>query len=231
MGSSESKQQASMPAHYQGGGYAVKPQHSFGGQAPRFPTAFTAFFTKYHLKSMELVLGYTKEDPLYSVSMPWGYYGKMFFHGGPNPKTSPAIATCKNKGKGYTTAIQMDGGISIELKPAWHGAKYNFSCPVGRNGNWEEFQWKAVKLAVKGQWALTRLSTGEVVATFQDAYKSLSKGLNFAFEGAGADGSLGPVFHTLAVVTGLRTWQVDKHMRDTSLALSNTGVYAAAANA
>ena len=201
-------------------------QHS-----PTFPRVWHAFVNKYNIKSMAMKLGESKDTPIYSVSMPWGYYGKMHLHNGPDYNRDPVIATARHTGMFYNSAISLPGGINTDLKCSFGTSKYDFECPVGPNGEVEKFQWKGGKATLSGKWTLIRLATGEELARYDEgkAGWSLPSAFTFYFTDQALDGSLGPVFPVMAAFTGMRCWQSTKNIRYTTGTAAGSSVAAAGA--
>lgn len=211
---------AGMPQKAMDRGIGSFSSASSGGSkhSPQFPRTWYAFVKKYNIKSMALKLGESKDNPIYSVSMPFGYYGKMHLHDGPDPEKDPIIASAKHAGMFYSSSVTLPGGIKTDLKCKWSTSKFDFECPVGPNGEVEKFQWKGGAAGMSGKWSLIRLATGDTLAMYDEGKTgwSLPTAFSFNFESEALDGSLGPIFPVMAAATGIRCWQSTKNIRYTT---------------
>ncbi|RMJ09768.1 hypothetical protein BHE90_013887 [Fusarium euwallaceae] len=152
------------------------PQMSLESAQRGVPPVIRATYKKSWSKII-VRLGEPDQEPVYCLSLPQGFYGKMIMHDGPDPD-SPALGGAKPDGWRVDFNIQLPGipgtniGESVEIlrhknrKPE----RYWFGMQVGEGANRhvERFEWRRshgseVKSVGESKWGWKLVRVGHNV--------------------------------------------------------------------
>ncbi|KAF2148993.1 hypothetical protein K461DRAFT_282472 [Myriangium duriaei CBS 260.36] len=196
-----------------------------------FPDEFNVYCTKQHINGKcDLFLGPHKDDCFLAVTShnPLIRDSKIgtSIHGGKD-LGYPIIATA-----GYNGSVTGKAKLSILSPPApepveeslkmiyhWGSESYQFDLRVDDDGDLpSRFEWRAsrgeeIKKVNKKAWGLKLMRLGqdgkeELVALLVTKPMANTKLGTFKFMGKSVGGGLGYIFSEMAILTGLRIWQV-----------------------